>query len=69
MQGGPVSLSKPWVTSLYTLGANCEWVLGMGLRKVCWISSVDLWRGNGGHFGAGLLLAVVREDGVEEVDL
>ena len=64
-----MSLSKPWVTSLYTLSANCEWVLGMGLRKVCWISSVDLWRGNGGHVGAGLLLAMVGEDGVEEVDL
>ena len=63
-QGEPVPLSEPRVKSSYTLDTNCEWVLDADSRKICWISPVDLRRGSGGHFWAGLSLVMVGDDGI-----
>ena len=64
IKGEPVPLSEPRAKPLYTLDANCEWVLDAKSRKVCWISPADIRRGNGGHFWAGLSLVMVGGDGV-----
>jgi len=63
-KGGPVLLSEPRAKPPYTLDANCEWVLGAGSRKICWISPGDIRKGNGGHFWAGLSLVMLGGDGV-----
>jgi len=63
-KGESVPLSEPREKALYTLDANCEWVLDRMSRKICWVSPGDLRRGNGGHFWAGLSLIMVGGDGV-----
>ena len=63
-EGEPVPLSEPRETPPYTLDANCEWVLDPKSRKICWISSGNVRRGDGGHFWDGLSLIMVGDDGV-----
>ena len=63
-KGGPESLSEPQKTPPYTLDANCEWVVDVESRKICWISPGNVRRGSGGHFWAGLSLVMVGDDGV-----
>jgi hypothetical protein len=63
-EGRPESLSEPQKIPPYTLDANCEWVVDVESRKICWISPGDVRRGNGGHFWAGLSLVMVGDDGV-----
>ena len=63
-EGKPMPLLEPRAIPLYTLDANCEWVLDAGSRKICWISPGNVRRGNGGHFWAGLSLVMVGDDGV-----
>jgi hypothetical protein len=63
-KGGPESLSEPQKTPPYTLDTNCEWVVDVESRKICWISPGNVRRGNGGHFWAGLSLVMVGDDGV-----
>jgi WD40 repeat protein len=60
----PVPLSKPRESPMYTLDANCEWVVDTESRKICWISPGNVRRGDGGHFWAGLELVMVGDDGV-----
>jgi WD40 repeat protein len=62
--GKPVLLSEPRATLPYTLDTNCEWVHDIKLRKICWLSSRDIRRGDGGHFWAGQSLVMVGDDGV-----
>ena len=62
--GEPILLPEPRVMAPYTLDANCEWVLDVESRKVCWIPPGNVRRGNGGHFWAGLSLFMVGSDGV-----
>ena len=64
-QGEPIPLPEPRETPPYTLDANCEWVLDVKSRKVCWVSPGNVRRGDGGHFWAGRLsLVMVGDDGV-----
>jgi len=63
-KGEPVSLLEPREKPPYTLDPNCEWVLDVKSRKVCWISPGDIRRGNGGHFWAGPSLVMVGGDGI-----
>ena len=63
-RGEPVILSEPRATPLYSLDANCEWVLDAKSRKVCWMSPGNIRRGNGGHFWAGSSLVMVGDDGI-----
>ena len=63
-QGEPVPLSEPQIKPPYTLNANCEWVINTKSRKICWVSLGNVWRGNSGHFWAGLSLVMVGDDGV-----
>jgi len=63
-KGEPMPLSEPRAPPQYTLDANCEWVLDVQSRKICWISPRNLRRGRGGHFWAGPSLVMVGDDGV-----
>jgi hypothetical protein len=63
-KGEPVPLLEPRATPLYTLDANCEWVVDAKSRKICWISPGNVRRGDGGHFWAGLELVMVGDDGI-----
>ena len=64
IRGEPIPLSEPRETALYTLDTNCEWVLDVTSRKVCWIPPGNIRRGSGGYFWAGLSLVMAGEDGV-----
>ena len=63
-RGEPVPLSEPWTKPPYSLDANCEWVLDVHSRKICWIPPEYTRRGNGGHFWVGLSLVILGSDGV-----
>ena len=62
-EGNPVRLSKPQAPP-YILDANCEWVLDVESKKICWIPSGNIRRGGGGHVWAGSTLVMVGDDGV-----
>jgi len=64
IKGEPEPLPEPRATPPYTLDRNCEWVIDAGSRKICWLPSGNIRRGNGGHFWAGLSLVMVGDDGV-----
>ena len=63
IKGKPEPLSEPRATPLYALDANCEWVIDTGLRKICWLPPVNIRKGNGGYFWAGVSLVMVGDDG------
>jgi hypothetical protein len=64
IDGEPEPLPEPRETPPYTLDANCEWVLDAQSRKICWISSGDIRRGDGGHFWVDSSLVMVGDDGI-----
>ena len=64
IKGKPMHLSEPRAIPTYTLDENCEWVIDVESRKICWIPPGNVRRGNGGHFWAGLSLVMVGDDGV-----
>jgi hypothetical protein len=61
---GAESLLNPRKVPQYALDANCEWVVDVESRKICWIPPGNVRMGNGGHFRAGLSLVMVGDDGV-----
>ena len=63
-QGEPAPLTELRERPPYSLDTNCEWVIDVKSRKICWISPGNVRRGNGGHFWAGLSLVMVGNDGV-----
>ena len=64
IKGKPEPLLEPREMPPYSLDVNCEWIIDAKSRKVCWISPENLWKGNGGHFWAGLSLVMIGSDGV-----
>jgi len=60
-EGNPVRLSKPQAPP-YTLDANCEWVLNIESKKVCWIPSGNIRRGGGGYAWVGSSLIMIGDD-------
>ena len=62
IRGKPVQ--EPQEIPLYTLDANCEWVIDGKSRKICWIPPGNIRRGDSGHFWAGLSLVMVGDDGI-----
>jgi len=64
IEGEPAPLSEPRPIPPYRLDTNCEWVLDMKSRKICWIPPTNLRKGDGGHFWAGLSLIMLGDDGV-----
>ena len=63
-RGEPVPLPGPRVMPPYSLDQNCEWVIDAAARKICWIPSGNIRKGNGGHFWAGPSLVMAGDDGV-----
>ena len=59
-----VPLPEPRALPPYMLDPNCEWVLDVESRRICWIPPGNLQRGAGGHFWVGLSLVMVGDDGV-----